>query len=341
MKDGEPCTLRDVSTVLEGVTPRPLTKGSMAWRFLPYELYTIMRYLQYDTLQRMGLGHFDSWASTFGETVTAIELSPEGTGYRAKTRFARFFNLPELIALFKESADIQTADMLNLPVPEAEYINEVLQPSGEQADLVSSFADRAEIVRAGLVEPTEDNMLKITNDGRKCALDQRLINDMLPDCPESKVNLCVKNAFDIWQETEKEQSAQLIFCDLSTPKHDGTFNVYEDVRDKLTAMGIPEEEIAFIHDAGTEKKKADLFAKVRSGQVRILLGSTPKLGAGTNIQDRLIALHHLDVPWKPSDLEQQEGRILRQGNQNEKVKIFRYVTENTFDAYMWVRHEVA
>ena len=299
------------------------------------ELYTIMRYLQYDTLQRMGLGHFDSWASTFGETVTAIELSPEGTGYRAKTRFARFFNLPELIALFKESADIQTADMLNLPVPEAEYINEVLQPSEEQADLVSSFADRAEIVRARLVEPTEDNMLKITNDGRKCALDQRLINDMLPDCPESKVNLCVKNAFDIWKETSKIRSAQIIFCDLSTPKNDGTFNVYEDVRDKLTAMGIPQEEIAFIHDAGTEKKKADLFAKVRSGQVRILLGSTPKLGAGTNIQDRLIALHHLDVPWKPSDLEQQEGRILRQGNQNEKVKIFRYVTENTFDAYMW------
>ena len=305
------------------------------------ELYTIMRYLQYDTLQRMGLGHFDSWASTFGETVTAIELSPEGTGYRAKTRFARFFNLPELIALFKESADVQTADMLNLPVPEAEYINEVLQPSEEQTDLVSSFADRAEIVRARLVEPTEDNMLKITNDGRKCALDQRLINDMLPDCPESKVNLCVKNAFDIWKETSKNRSAQIIFCDLSTPKNDGTFNVYEDVRDKLTAMGIPQEEIAFIHDAGTEKKKADLFAKVRSGQVRILLGSTPKLGAGTNIQDRLIALHHLDVPWKPSDLEQQEGRILRQGNQNEKVKIFRYVTENTFDAYMWVRHEVA
>lgn len=248
------------------------------------ELYTIMRYLQYDTLQKMGLGHFDSWASTFGETVTAIELSPEGTGYRAKTRFARFFNLPELIALFKESADIQTADMLNLPVPEAEYINEVLQPSDEQAELVGSFADRAEIVRAGLVEPTVDNMLKITNDGRKCALDQRLINDMLPDCPESKVNLCVNNAFKIWQETAKERSTQLIFCDLSTPKNDGSFNVYEDMRDKLTAMGIPEEEIAFIHDAGTEKKKAELFTKVRSGQVRILLGSTPKLGAGTNIR---------------------------------------------------------
>ena len=307
----------------------------MAWRFLPYELYTIMRYLQYDTLQEMGLGHFDSWAAAFGETVTAIELSPEGTGYRAKTRFARFFNLPELIALFKESADIQTADMLNLPVPEAEYINEVLKPSPEQEDLVSTFADRAEMVRSGAVEPREDNMLKITNDGRKCALDQRLINDMLPDYPDSKVNRCVENAFDIWQETVQNRSTQLIFCDLSTPKNDGSFNVYDDVREKLVAKGIPREEIAFIHEAGTETKKAELFAKVRSGKVRILIGSTPKLGAGTNIQDRLIALHHLDCPWKPADLEQQEGRILRQGNQNQKVKIFRYVTENTFDAYMW------
>ena len=299
------------------------------------ELYTIMRYLQYDTIQRMGLGHFDSWAATFGETVTAIELSPEGTGYRAKTRFARFFNLPELISLFKEAADIQTADMLNLPVPEAEYINEVLKPSEEQEELVSSFAERAEIVRAGLVEPYEDNMLKITNDGRKCALDQRLINDMLPDFADSKVNRCVKNAFDIWEETADKRSTQLIFCDLSTPKADGSFNVYDDVREKLVEKGVPREEIAFIHEAGTEAKKAELFAKVRSGQVRILLGSTQKLGAGTNIQDRLIALHHLDCPWKPADLEQQEGRILRQGNQNEKVKIFRYVTENTFDAYMW------
>ena len=335
MKDGEPCTSRGVSTVLEGVTPRPRTKGSMAWRFLPYELYTIMRYLQYDTIQQMGLGHFDSWAAAFGETVTAIELSPEGTGYRAKTRFARFFNLPELISLFKESADIQTADMLHLPVPEAEYINEVLKPSPEQEELVSTFADRAEMVRSGGVEPHEDNMLKITNDGRKCALDQRLINDMLPDFPDSKVNRCVKNAFDIWQETAQNRSAQLIFCDLSTPKNDGMFNVYDDVREKLVEKGIPREEIAFIHEAGTELKKAELFAKVRSGKVRILLGSTPKLGAGTNIQDRLIALHHLDCPWKPADLEQQEGRILRQGNQNKKVKIFRYVTENTFDAYMW------
>jgi N12 class adenine-specific DNA methylase len=299
------------------------------------ELYTIMRYLQYDTLQKLGLGHFDSWAASFGETVTAIELSPEGTGYRAKTRFARFFNLPELISLFKESADVQTADMLNLPVPEAEYVNEVLQPSDEQKELVSSFADRAEDVRKGGVNPKVDNMLKITNDGRKCALDQRLINDMLPDAQDSKVNLCVENAFQVWQETIPDKSTQLIFCDLSTPKTDGTFNVYDDLREKLVAKGIPREEIVFIHEANTETKKAELFTKVRAGQVRILIGSTPKLGAGTNVQDRLVALHHLDCPWKPSDLEQQEGRILRQGNRNDKVKIFRYVTEGTFDAYMW------
>ncbi len=299
------------------------------------ELYTIMRYLQYDTIQKMGLGHFDSWAAAFGETVTSIELSPEGTGYRAKTRFAQFYNLPELIALFKESADIQTADMLDLPVPEAEYINEVLKPSEEQQELVSSFAERAEIVRAGNIDPSCDNMLKITNDGRKCALDQRLINDMLPDAEESKVNRCVNNAFDIWEKASADKGTQLIFCDLSTPKNDGMFNVYDDVREKLVAKGIPREEVAFIHEAGTETKKAELFSKVRSGQVRILLGSTPKLGAGTNIQDRLVALHHLDAPWKPADLEQQEGRILRQGNQNDKVQIYRYVTENTFDSYMW------
>ena len=299
------------------------------------ELYTIMRYLQYDTLMRMGMGHFDSWAATFGETVTAIELSPEGTGYRAKTRFARFFNLPELISIFKEAADIQTSDMLNLPVPEAEFINEVLKPSEEQQEMVSAFSERAEDVRAGLVNPTVDNMLKITNDGRKCALDQRLLNELLPDAEKSKVNTCVENAFQVWDEGKADRTTQLIFCDLSTPKGDGTFNVYDDVRNKLVARGIPKEEIAFIHEYNTEAKKADLFAKVRAGQVRILMGSTPKLGAGTNVQDRLIALHHLDCPWKPSDLEQQEGRILRQGNQNEKVKIFRYVTENTFDAYMW------
>lgn len=299
------------------------------------ELYTIMRYLQYDTLMNMGMGHFDSWAATFGETVTAIELSPEGTGYRAKTRFARFFNLPELISIFKEAADIQTADMLNLPVPEAEYINEVLKPSEEQKEMVEAFSERAEQVRGGAVDPRVDNMLKITNDGRKCALDQRLLNDMLPDAGESKVNACVENAFQVWEDGKDTQATQLIFCDLSTPKTDGTFNVYDDVRNKLVERGIPKEEIAFIHEYNTEVRKAELFAKVRAGQVRILMGSTPKLGAGTNVQDRLLALHHLDCPWKPSDLEQQEGRILRQGNQNDKVKIFRYVTENTFDSYMW------
>ena len=299
------------------------------------ELYTIMRYLQYDILMNMGMGHFDSWAATFGETVTAIELSPEGTGYRAKTRFARFFNLPELISIFKEAADIQTADMLNLPVPEAEYINEVLKPSEEQKEMVEAFSERAEQVRGGVVDPRVDNMLKITNDGRKCALDQRLLNDMLPDAGESKVNACVENAFQVWEDGKDTQATQLIFCDLSTPKTDGTFNVYDDVRNKLVERGIPKEQIAFIHEYNTEVKKAELFAKVRAGQVRILMGSTPKLGAGTNVQDRLLALHHLDCPWKPSDLEQQEGRILRQGNQNDKVKIFRYVTENTFDSYMW------
>ena len=299
------------------------------------ELYTNMRYLQYSTLQKLGLGNFDSWAATFGETQTAIELAPEGTGYRAKTRFAKFFNLPELISLFKESADIQTPDMLKLPVPEAEYENVVLKPSEYQKEMVQSLADRAEAVRDRKVEPHVDNMLKITNDGRKLALDQRLINDMLPDEDNSKATTCVDKACEIWEETKEQKSAQLIFCDLSTPKGDGTFNVYEDIRGKLIEKGVPPEEIAFIHDANTEKRKEELFAKVRSGQVRFLLGSTAKMGAGTNVQDRLIALHHLDVPWRPSDIEQQEGRILRQGNMNDKVKIFRYVTEGTFDSYSW------
>ena len=281
------------------------------------ELYTIMRYLQYDTLMRMGMGHFDSWAATFGETVTAIELSPEGTGYRAKTRFACFFNLPELISIFKEAADIQTSDMLNLPVPEAEFINEVLKPSEEQQEMVSAFSERAESVRGGLVNPTEDNMLKITNDGRKCALDQRLLNELLPDAEKSKVNTCVENAFQVWDEGKADRTTQLIFCDLSTPKGDGTFNVYDDVRNKLAARGIPKEEIAFIHEYNTEAKKAELFAKVRAGQVRILMGSTPKLGAGTNVQDRLIALHHLDCPWKPSDV----GRILRTFKIKKNVEV--------------------
>ena len=299
------------------------------------ELYTNMRYLQYGTLQKLGLGHFDAWAASFGETQTAIELAPEGTGYRAKTRFAKFFNLPELISLFKESADIQTPDMLKLPVPEAEYENVVLKPSEFQKDMVASLAERAEAVRDRQVQPYEDNMLKITNDGRKLALDQRLINDMLPDDENSKAATCVDKAFEIWEDTKEQKSTQLIFCDLSTPKGDGTFNVYEDIKNKLIGKGVPEGEIAFIHDANTELRKAELFAKVRSGQVRFLLGSTAKMGAGTNVQDRLIALHHLDVPWRPSDIEQQEGRILRQGNQNDKVKIFRYVTEGTFDSYSW------
>ena len=299
------------------------------------ELYTNMRYLQYGTLQKLGLGHFDAWAASFGETQTAIELAPEGTGYRAKTRFAKFFNLPELIALFKESADIQTPDMLKLPVPEAEYENVVLKPSEFQKEMVASLAERAEAVRDRQVQPYEDNMLKITNDGRKLALDQRLLNDMLPDEENSKAATCVEKAYEIWENTKEQKSAQLIFCDLSTPKGDGTFNVYEDIKNKLMEKGVPEQEIAFIHDANTELRKAELFAKVRSGQVRFLLGSTAKMGAGTNVQDRLIALHHLDVSWRPSDIEQQEGRILRQGNQNDKVKIFRYVTEGTFDSYSW------
>lgn len=299
------------------------------------ELYTNMRYLQYDTLQKLGLGHFDSWASSFGETQTVVELAPEGTGYRAKTRFSKFFNLPELISIFKECADIQTADMLKLPVPEVEYETVVLKPSDFQKEIVASLADRAEAVRDRRVEPYEDNMLKITNDGRKLALDQRLINDMLPDNPNSKTSICVEKAYDIWAQTKEMRSTQLIFCDLSTPKEDGSFSVYEDIKNKLVQKGVPESEIAFIQDANTDLRKVELFAKVRSGQVRFLLGSTAKMGAGTNVQDRLIALHHIDVPWRPSDIEQQEGRILRQGNQNEKVKIFRYVTEGTFDSYSW------
>lgn len=299
------------------------------------ELYTNMRYLQYNTLERLGLGHFDSWASSFGETVTAVELSPEGTGYRAKTRFARFFNLPELIALFKESADIQTADMLDLPIPEAEYENVTLEPSSFQKEMVASLAERAEQIRNGMVDSSVDNMLKITTTGRKLALDQRLINALLPGDEHSKTTICVEKAFQIWEKTMAQRSAQLIFSDLGTPKVDGSFNVYADIREMLIKKGVPEAEIAFIHDANTDSKKTALFSKVRSGKVRFLLGSTQKMGAGTNVQDRLIALHHLDVPWRPSDIEQREGRILRQFNLNEKVKIFRYVTEGTFDCYSW------
>lgn len=305
------------------------------------ELYVMQRYLQYNKLQNMGLGLFDAWASTFGEVITSIELSPEGSGYRAKSRFSRFYNIPELMSMFKEIADIKTADQLKLPVPEAEYETVVLKPSDYQKDIVKSLAERAEKVRNRLVDPSVDNMLNITNDGRRLALDQRLVSEVLPDNPESKVAVCAEKSYQIWQETASKKSAQLIFCDLSTPKGDGTFNVYDDLKQKLMAKGVPEKEIAFIHDANTETKKTELFSKVKAGQVRFLFGSTAKMGAGTNVQDRLIALHHLDIGWKPSDLEQREGRIIRQGNYNKKVKIFRYVTESTFDSYMWVRHEVA
>ena len=299
------------------------------------ELYTMMRYLQYDLLKSSGLEHFDSWAANFGETTTALELAPEGTGFRSKTRFAKFFNLPELMAMWREAADIQTADMLRLPVPEAEKITEVTTPSDFQRDLVADLGERAEAVRNREVEPREDNMLKITSDGRKLALDQRLSDPTLPDDPESKVNTCVRNVLQVWRDTEKIKGTQLVFCDLSTPKGDGSFNVYDDMKQKLMAQGVPPEEIAFIHDAKTEVQKAELFSKVRKGQVRVLLGSTAKMGAGTNVQTRLAALHHLDCPWRPADIEQREGRILRQGNINKTVKIYKYVTENTFDAYNW------
>ena len=299
------------------------------------ELYSVQRYLQYDTLAQNGLQHFDSWASTFGETVTALELAPEGTNYRAKTRFAKFYNLPELMQMFREVADIQTADMLKLPVPKVNYRNIKTKPSEIQTEMVASLAKRAEKVRARLVEPNIDNMLKITNDGRKLALDQRMIDPMLPDDPESKVNACVDNVYRIWEEHADIKATQLVFCDLSTPKNDGTFNVYDDMREKLIALGIPAEQIRFIHEATTDAQKKELFGKVRSGEVRVLFGSTPKMGAGTNVQDRLIAIHNLDCPWRPSDLEQRQGRIERQGNMFPEVEVYRYVTEQTFDAYLY------
>ena len=299
------------------------------------ELYSVQRYLQYDTLAQNGLQHFDSWASTFGETVTALELAPEGTNYRAKTRFAKFYNLPELMQMFREVADIQTADMLKLPVPKVNYHNIKTKPSEIQTEMVASLAKRAEKVRARLVEPNIDNMLKITNDGRKLALDQRMIDPMLPDDPDSKVNACVDNVYRIWEEHVDTKATQLVFCDLSTPKNDGTFNVYDDMREKLIARGIPAEQIRFIHEANTDAQKKELFGKVRSGEVRVLFGSTPKMGAGTNVQDRLIAIHNLDCPWRPSDLEQRQGRIERQGNMFPEVEVYRYVTEQTFDAYLY------
>ena len=299
------------------------------------ELYSVQRYLQYDTLSQNGLQHFDAWASTFGETVTALELAPEGTNYRAKTRFAKFFNLPELMLMFREVADIQTADMLKLPVPKVNYHNIKTKPSEIQTEMVASLAKRAEKVRARLVEPNIDNMLKITNDGRKLALDQRMIDPMLPDDPNSKVNACIDNVYRIWEEHADTKAAQLIFCDLSTPKNDGTFNVYDDIREKLIARGVPAEQVRFIHEATTDAQKKEMFGKVRSGEVRVLLGSTPKMGAGTNVQDRLIAIHNLDCPWRPSDLEQRQGRIERQGNMFSEVDVYRYVTEQTFDAYLY------
>ena len=299
------------------------------------ELYTVMRYLQYGTLQQKNLTHFDSWASTFGETTTAIELAPEGTGYRARTRFAKFFNLPELMNMFKEVADIKTSDQLNLPVPDAKFETVVVQPSEHQQDMVAELSERAAAVHAGIIDPSEDNMLKITTDGRKIGSDQRLMNPLLPDDPNSKLNACVGNILRIWQDGQAEKLTQLVFCDFSTPKNDGTFNVYDDIKAKLLAAGVPAEEVAFIHNADTEAKKKELFAKVRTGQVRVLLGSTQKMGAGTNVQDKLVAVHHLDVGWRPSDMTQRNGRIIRQGNQNKEVQVYQYVTEGTFDAYLY------
>ena len=299
------------------------------------ELYTMQKYLQHDTLQGNELLHFDAWASTFGETVTAIELAPEGTGYRAKTRFAKFYNLPELMSMFKEIADIQTADMLNLPVPKANYHHVALKPSEHQKEMVADLSERDERVRNKMVDSSQDNMLMITNDGRKLALDQRLVNPLLPDSDTGKVSACADNIFAIWQRTTKQKSTQLAFCDLSTPKSDGTFNVYDDLRDKLIAKGIPAEQVAYIHSANTEQQKKELFGKVCNGGVRVLLGSTAKMGAGTNVQKKLVALHHLDCPWRPADLQQREGRIIRQGNENKEVEIYTYVTENTFDSYLY------
>ena len=305
------------------------------------EMYTLMRYLQYNTLQQKGLTHFDAWASTFGETTTAIELAPEGTGYRARTRFAKFFNLPELMAMFKEAADIKTSDQLHLPVPDAKFETVVVKPSEIQQDMVQALSERAAEVHSGSVDPSVDNMLKITSDGRKIGLDQRLMNSALPDDPSSKLNACVNNVLRIWNDTKEQKLTQLIFCDMSTPKGDDSFNVYDDIRSKLLNAGVPEQEIEFIHNADTENKKAELFSKVRSGQVRVLLGSTAKMGAGTNVQTLLVAVHHLDVGWRPSDMTQRNGRIIRQGNQNKQVYVYNYVTESTFDAYLYVRHEVS
>jgi N12 class adenine-specific DNA methylase len=325
------CRYLDGKTAGKGVifaTGTPISNSMV-------ELYTVQRYLQYHELERLNLTNFDCWASTFGETVSAIELAPEGTGYRQKTRFSKFYNLPELMSLFRQVADIQTADMLNLPVPECDFHNVSVAPTEMQRELVAELGVRADKVRNGMVSAYQDNMLVITNDGRKLALDQRLINPMLPDSPTSKVSVCCDNVYRIWEHHKETRQAQLVFCDMSTPKTDGSFSVYNDIRKKLVAKGVPEAEIAFIHDANTEAKKAELFAKVRSGSVRVLVGSTAKMGAGTNVQERLIAIHDIDCPWRPSDLEQRRGRLVRQGNTNERVEVYRYVTENTFDSYLW------
>ena len=325
------CQYMDELTGSKGVvfaTGTPVS-NSMA------ELYTMQRYLQGNLLKELGLSHFDAWASQFGETVTSMELKPEGQGFQQKTRFSNFYNLPELMALFKEVADIQTADMLNLPVPKAKYETVVCKPSDIQKEMVEALGQRADAVRAGKVDASQDNMLLITNDGRKLALDQRLLNPLLPDVEGSKVNICAEKVYQIWKDTQKDRLTQLVFCDLSTPKTDGSFSVYNDLKDKLVACGIPEEEIAFVHSAANETQKQQLFGKVRAGQVRVLMGSTAKMGAGTNVQDKLIALHDLDCPWRPRDLEQRSGRIIRQGNQNPEVQIFRYVTESTFDSYLY------
>ena len=305
------------------------------------ELYTMQRYLQYDDLKKKGLQNFDAWASTFGETISGMELSPEGNKYKIKTRFSKFYNLPELMSMFKDVADIKTSDMLNLETPKANYETILTKPSEEQKEILNTLSARADDVRNGSVDPEKDNMLKITNDGKKLALDQRLTNELLPDDENSKVNVCVRNVFSIWEKTKENKSTQLIFCDMSTPKENGEFNIYDDIKEKLINLGIPKDEIKFIHDAKSEKQKDELFSSVRKGKVRILLGSTQKMGAGTNVQKKLIALHDLDVPWRPADLEQRSGRIIRQGNENKEIYIFRYVTENTFDSYLWVRHEVA
>lgn len=339
MKDGEPCTSRGVSTVLEGVTPRPLTKESMAWRFLPYEMYVLQKTLQPMELERRGLLMFDAWASTFGKVVSSLEIKPEGSGYQMKNRFAQFHNLPELMNMFSMIADIKTADMLDyLPTPklkngEVQVIKTACTP--EQKRFVMELAERAENIRNGAVDSSIDNFLKLTHEARLLSIDPRSLDPDLPNDPYTKLNVCARNAAQIYHETEGQKSTQLIFCDQGTPKYDGTFNFYEAAKEELILQGVNPEEIAFIHDAKTDVQREQLFEKIRNGEIRILMGSTEKMGTGMNVQDKLIALHHLDVPWRPSDLTQRNGRILRQGNENEEVLIFNYITENTFDAYLW------